>query len=131
MSDIFVIVGRIFLGALFVASAFGKLKGGIDAGTLKALAGYIGSRGLPAPEVLAYAAIAFEIVAGFAVMLGYLTLPVSALLAAYCLTTALFFHNFWTFPPEQLQNQLTHFFKNIALTGAFLILFGDKLRTRA
>jgi len=131
MSDIFVTIGRVLLGLLFVVAGIGKLKSGLDAGSLQQLAGYIGSRGLPSPQVLAYVTIGFEIIAGLALIFGYFVLPVSALLAAFCITAALFFHNFWTFPAEQAANQMNHFLKNVALTGAFLILFGDRLRSKA
>jgi putative oxidoreductase len=129
MSNIFVIFGRVLLGLLFVAAGLNKIRTGIDAGSLKMLAGYIGSRGLPQPEMLAYAAIAFEVIAGLALIFGFFVLPVSALLAAFCAVTALFFHNFWAFPADQMPNQFNHFIKNAALTGAFLILFGDRLRS--
>jgi putative oxidoreductase len=118
------------LGLLFVAAALAKLKGVMDGGgSLKALAGYIGSRGLPYPEAIAAATIAFELIGGLALIFGFFVIPVSALMATFCIVSALFFHNFWTFPAEQLTNQFNHFIKNIALTGAFLILFGDRLRS--
>jgi putative oxidoreductase len=129
VSNIFIVIGRVLLGALFVVAGLNKLKTGFDAGSLEQLAKYIAGRGLPQPQALAYAAVAFEIVAGLALIFGFFVLPVSALLAAFCLVTALFFHNFWTFPAEQMPNQMNHFVKNMALTGAFLVLFGSRLRS--
>jgi putative oxidoreductase len=129
MSNVFVMIGRVLLGLLFVTAALFKLKGAVDAGGLKNLAGYIASRGLPFPEIIAPATIAFELIGGLALIFGFFVLPVSALMAGFCVVSALFFHNFWSFPIEQLPNQFNHFIKNAALAGAFLILFGDRLRS--
>jgi putative oxidoreductase len=129
MSNVFVMIGRVLLGMLFVAAALFKLKGAVDAGGLKNLAGYISSRGLPYAEIIAPATIAFELIGGLALIFGFFVMPVAALMAAFCAVSALFFHNFWSFPADQLTNQFNHFIKNAALTGAFLILFGNRLRS--
>ena len=130
MHNLLVTIGRIMLGLFFLVSALLKIKGGADAGSLAQLAGYIGTRNLPAPQIIAYAVIVFEVVAGLALILGYFTSPVAFLLAAFCLVTAVLFHNFWASPADQMQGQLNNFLKNIALTGAFLVLAGDGIRMR-
>ena len=40
---------------------------------------------------------------------------------------ALLFHNFWAVPPEQAQNQMIHFMKNIAIMGGLLyvVIYGS------
>lgn len=125
-----VTLGRILLGLFFVVSALLKIKSGADAGSLNALAGYIGSRNLPSPQIIAYFVVAFELVCGLALVIGYFTTPVSLLLALFCLATAVLFHNFWAVPAEQMQGQINNFLKNIALTGAFLVLAGEGMRMR-
>jgi putative oxidoreductase len=66
-------------------------------------------------------AIAVEIVGGLALILGYRTRIVAAILAVFSLATAVFFH-------AQFgdQNQLIHFLKNVTLAGGFLqiVAFG-------
>ena len=130
MHTTLVTIGRVLLGLFFVIAALLKIKGGMDAGSLAGLTGYIGSRGLPMPNLIAYGVIAFEIVCGLAIIFGYFTMPVSMLLAAFCLATAVMFHNFWASPAEQLQGQLNNFLKNVGLAGAFLILAGESIRVR-
>lgn len=128
MSTPLFVIGRVLLGLFFVVSAGLKLKSGFDAGSFAGLAGYIGSRGIPQPLYVAYAAIAFELVAGLAIMAGFLTPVFGILLAGFCLVTAGMFHNFWTFPPDQVQNQLNAFLKNVGLAGGFLLVAGEGMR---
>ncbi len=130
MHTLFVTIGRVLLGLFFVVSALLKIKAGIDAGGVAGLAGYIGSRGLPQPQMLAYMVIAFELAAGILIVIGFLTTPVALLLAIYCLLTAGLFHNFWAVPTEQLQAQIAFFLKNVGLAGAFLVLAGEGIRVR-
>ena len=117
-------IGRIMLGLFFLVLGLAKAKGIMDAGGIKQPAGYIASRGLPQGELLAYGTIAFEIIGGIALVLGYFIGPVAALMAAFCLATAALFHNFWTFPADQMISQFQNFMKNIGLAGAYLVLLG-------
>ncbi len=128
MSNVITTIGRVLLGLLFVSAALALSKGAFDAGSLKNLSGYIASRGLPFPDILAPATIAFELICGLALIFGFFVVPVSALMAAFCIVSALYFHNFWSFPADQLINQFNHFIKNLALAGGFLVVFGDRLR---
>ncbi len=129
MLGLFVTTGRVLLALFFVISASLKIKGGMDAGSFSGLAGYIASRNLPQPLLIAYAVIAFEIIAGMAIIFGVFTMPVALLLAAFCLVSAGLFHNFWAAPANQFQGELNNFLKNIGLAGAFLTLAGEGIRT--
>ena len=129
MSSALVMIGRILLGLFFVISGLAKIKGGFDAGGLGGLAGYITSKGLPQPLLLAYATIALEVVGGHAIVFGFLTMPVALVFAVFCLATAGLFHNFWAVPAEQFQPQFVNFMKNIGLAGAFLTLAGSSQRS--
>lgn len=103
------LAGRILLAALFLLSGFSKLAN--PAGTI----GYIGSAGLPFPE-LAYAAAVFvEVVLAAALVLGYRTRIVATLIALFTIAAAFGFH-------FQLadQNQFIHFFKNLSIAGGLL-----------
>lgn len=132
MHGLLVTIGRVLLGAFFLVSGLLKIKGGVDAGGLTQLAGYISSR-IPVvlqPQMLAYAVIAFEVIGGLIIIIGKFTTPVALLLAAYCLAIAVLFHNFWAVAPEQFQAQLNNFLKTMALAGAFLVLAGEGIRVR-
>ena len=128
MNETLSIVGRIMLGLFFAASGVLKFIGVTDAGGLAPLAEYISSHGLPIPKALAAAVIAFEILAGLAIVFGRFVAPAGLLLAAFCLATALLFHKFWTAPLDQLTGQAYHFMKNIGLAGAFIMAAGESMR---
>jgi putative oxidoreductase len=110
------LVARVLLGLIFVWAGFGKVTG------FAATAGYIASKGLPLPEVLAVAAIVLELGGGVLLMLGWQARWAALGLAFVCLFTAVFFHDFWAVPADQMRNQTIHFLKNLAILGGMLLL---------
>jgi putative oxidoreductase len=109
------LVGRVLLSAIYLLSGFSKLA------APTATIGYIASAGLPfAPLGLAIA-VAVEVLGGVALIAGYRTRIVAAVLAVFTVATALAFHNNLTD-----QGQFIHFFKNIAMAGGLLqvVAFG-------
>ena len=119
------LLGRIMIGLPFILSGFGKLM------AHDATVGYIGSVGLPLPQVGWLIAIAVEMGGGALLVLGFRARAVAAVLAVFALATAIFFHrNFAD------QNQLIHFLKNVMLAGGLLqiVSFGtgsDRAQGRA
>ncbi len=113
-------VGRILIALIFLISGFGKLTG--FAGT----AGYIASKGLPFPEVLAALTIALEIGGGVLLVLGWKVRLVAALFFLWLIPTTFIFHRYWGVDPAQMQNQMVHFLKNVSIMGAMamLVAFG-------
>jgi putative oxidoreductase len=109
------LVGRLLLSAILLISVTGKLVA--PAGTIA----YIASAGLPFPQI-AFAIAGFvELVGGLALIAGYHTRIVAGALAIFCVAAALGFHN-----NLADQNQLFHFFKNVAMAGGLLqiVAFG-------
>ena len=102
-------LGRILMSSLFLMSGFGKLADPI--GT-KA---YIASKALPWPEAAYVIAVIIELGFGTALVLGYRTRMVAAVMAIFTLATGLTFHDNFADP-----KQLISFMKNIAITGGFL-----------
>ena len=115
--DLAALVGRILLAIVFIPAGFAKIGG--FAGT----AGYIASKGLPLPEVGAAIAVAVEIVAGIALLLGWKTHWAALALAVFTLVATIFFHAFWAVPPEQHMTQYLMFMKNIGIVGGLLALY--------
>jgi putative oxidoreductase len=109
------LIGRILLSAIFILSGFSKLA------APAMMIGYIGSVGLPLPQLALAVAIVVEIGGGLALIAGYRTRSVAAVLAVFSVFTALAFHN-----ALGDQNQFIHFFKNIAMAGGLLqiVAFG-------
>jgi len=110
------LVGRLLLALLFVPAGIAKIGG--FAGT----AGYIASKGLPAPELGVMIAIAVEVLGGLALILGLFTRYAALVLAAFTLVATFVFHNYWGVPAEQAMVQQLMFFKNIAVVGGLLTL---------
>lgn len=104
------LIARLFIGGFFLLAGVGKVAD--IAGT----AGYIQSVGLPG--FLAWPAAIFEIVLGLALIVGY-QIRIAALAgAAFCLFTAVVFHNNFA---DQMQ--MIMFLKNFSIAGAFLMFF--------
>ena len=110
MNTIAAFIGRILLALIFIVSGAGKL---FDPAGTEAL---ITGAGLPAG--LAIPAGLFELIAGLAVALGFMTRLFSILLAGFCLATAFFFHNQFGDPMQAAMA-----LKNVAIAGGFLCLF--------
>ncbi|GAB3359459.1 DoxX family protein [Lysobacter tyrosinilyticus] len=103
------LLGRVLLATLFLMSGLGKIAG------YAATAGYMASVGVPG--MLLPLVILAEVGGGLAIMAGWKTRIVSLLLAGFTLIAALLFHNNFA---DQMQ--MIMFMKNVAITGAFLIL---------
>ena len=109
------LAGRALIAAIFLPS--GLSKAADPAGTI----GYIGSAGLPLPEVGYVIAVVVEVIGGLLLAIGYRTRLVASALAIFTLAAAFGFH-------FQLgdQNQFIHFFKNLAMAGGLfqVVAFG-------
>jgi putative oxidoreductase len=106
------LIARLFIGGFFLLAGVGKVAD--IAGT----AGYIQSVGLPG--FLAWPAAIFEIVLGLALIVGYQTRIAALAGAAFCIFTAVLFHN-----NLADQTQMIMFLKNFSIAGAFLMFFAN------
>ena len=70
----------------------------------------------------AIGAIIVELGAGILLILGWKTRWAAAALLVFTAMAALLFHNFWALPPDQAQNQMIHFLKNISMMGGLLFV---------
>jgi len=77
---------RVLLSFMFIMAGYGKLAD--PAGT----AGMISGAGLPAADLLAYAAGIFELVAGLFILVGFQTKITAWTVALFCVFTGLVFH---------------------------------------
>ena len=112
MTNIFDLLGRILISALFIISAYNKILS-ID-GTMSWMEGY----GMPG--LLLYPVIAFEIILPLFVIVGYNARISAALLAIFCIATAFIFHLDFSDPMQKIS-----FLKNIGLAGGFLFIVAN------
>ncbi len=110
------LAGRLLLALLFLPAGISKIGG--FAGTV----GYIGSKGLPMPELGAVIAIVVEVLGALALIAGFGTRIAALALAVFTLVATVFFHNYWGMPAEMQMVQKLMFFKNIGVVGGLLVL---------
>ena len=112
MANVFDLIGRILISALFLISAFNKIF---------SLDGTIGwMEGFGVPGFLLYPTIALEIILPIFVIVGYQARISAGLLAIFCLVTAFIFHFNFSDQP-----QLILFLKNLGLAGGFLFIVAN------
>jgi putative oxidoreductase len=110
------LVGRILIAFIFVFSGIGKLTG------FEGTVAYIASKGLPLPQLAAIAAIVVELGGGIMLVVGWKARWAAAAMLVFTGMAALLFHNFWAASPDQAQNQMIHFMKNISMMGGLLFV---------
>jgi putative oxidoreductase len=108
------ITGRTLIALIFLMSGAAKVAG--FAGTV----GYIASKGLPLPAVGAVAAIIVELGGGILLVIGWQARIAAAAMFVFTFLAAIFFHDFWAVPADQVQNTMIHFMKNISMMGGLL-----------
>lgn len=111
------LIARVLLALMFVLAGFGKLAG------LEGTAGYIASKGLPAPQLLALGAGVVELAAGVLIIVGWQARWAALALAAFTLVATVIFHNYWALPADQQMMQQLMFMKNLSVIGGLLVLF--------
>ena len=112
MVNVVDLIGRLFISALFLISAYNKVF------NLEGSMGWMEGFGIPG--FLIFPAIAVEIVLPILVIVGYQARIAAGVLAIFCLITAFLFH--FDFAD---QSQLISFLKNIGLAGGFLFIVAN------
>ncbi|HZV99424.1 MAG TPA: DoxX family protein [Methylophilaceae bacterium] len=108
------LTGRILIALIFVLAGSGKIT------SFEGTVGYIASKGLPLPQLLAIGAILIELGGGLMLILNWKARWAATAMLLFTALAALIFHNFWAVPPDQAQNQMIHFMKNLSIMGGLL-----------
>ncbi|PVB62079.1 DoxX family protein [Labrenzia sp. 011] len=103
------LAGRLLIAPLFLVSGLTKL------GAAESTIAWISASGLPFATLAYVGALAVEIVGSIALIAGYKTRYIAAVMALFTVAAALAFHN-----ALGDQNQFIHFFKNISIAGGLL-----------
>lgn len=115
--DVSALVARVLLAAIFIYGGFGKI-GGFE-GTV----GYIASKGMPFPPLMAVGAIVVELGGGLLLLFGYRARWAALAIFLFLIPTTLIFHGFWAVPAEQMANERNAFLKNAAIMGGMLMVW--------
>ena len=108
-------LARLLLCSLFIWDGVLQLRD--PAGT----ASYFESVNVPSPQIAVWVSIAVHLLGGIGILIGFMTRWAAALLILLCLGTAFGVH----LPAGDMEN-MTHFYKNLVMTGGLLyvIAFG-------
>ncbi len=115
---IIALIGRLLLSAIFIMSGVNKFMNPDQT------VAYMTQHGLPAVQVLFWAAVAVELLGGALVVVGFQARIGAGLLACFLVPTTLVFHKFWGGPvgAEIDQAQLIATMKNLAIMGGLLVI---------
>ena len=114
--DLLLLIARIAIVLLFILSGYPKMLH-YD-GTVQ----YMASIGTPMPALAAIIAILMEVPAVILVILGFFTRPLAVIFIFYTLGTAVIGHHFWNMTGDAVMPNMINFYKNISISGAFLLL---------
>lgn len=119
MGGIVLLIGRVVFSFFFIYSGFNHLT------NLSMYAQYAGSAGVPAPTVAVAVTGLMLLGGGLSLLLGVKPKVGAALLVIFLVPTAFMMHKFWGIAdPMMAANQAGHFWKNIALAGGALMIYG-------
>jgi len=110
INNVSALVGRTLIAIMFIMAGYSKIGG------YEGTQGYMESVGVPG--FLLPAVIAVELLAGIAVLVGYQTKIAALLLGGFTFLAAVIFHSDFG-----QQMEMILFMKNLAISGAFLLLF--------
>ncbi|HEY6831346.1 MAG TPA: DoxX family protein [Pseudolabrys sp.] len=116
-TDFLLLVGRVLLGWIFLASGFAKLSN--IAGTTA----YFATRGLEPASFWAVFGGTYEFLIGAALILGIATRYAALATIVWVAIATIIAHRYWTYPAEQQGAQYINFMKNLAIIGGALYVF--------
>lgn len=116
-SDFLLLVGRVLLGWLFLASGYGKL------GNIAGATAYFTSLGMTPPGSWAWFAGCAEVALGAALILGIATRYAALATFIWVLVATAIAHRYWTYPAPAQGAQYNNFLKNLAIMGGALCAF--------
>lgn len=116
LNSTLLLVSRVCIASVFLVFGIRKLMA--VAGT----AGYFTKLGLPMADILVWLVILIEVGGALLLIVGWQTRLVAWIMAAFVVLATLAAHRYWEFEAAQYVAQLTNFMKNLAITGALLMV---------
>ncbi|HEY1721195.1 MAG TPA: DoxX family protein [Magnetospirillaceae bacterium] len=114
--DALLLIGRVLVSLIFIWSGIGKVM------NFGGMSGYIGSLGLPVPELFTVIEIIIELGGGLALFFGVLFRLAVLGIIVHTILTALLVHHFWSVAADQALEQTIQFMKNVTIVGGLLFL---------
>jgi uncharacterized membrane protein YphA (DoxX/SURF4 family) len=111
------LLGRVLLGGYFLHAGYTHFK------NLKGMAGYAGSMGVPMPEVAVAGTGLLLTLGGLSILTGLYPAAGLTCLIIFFLGVTPKMHQFWKMQGDMKMTQKLLFMRNVALTGAILMLY--------
>jgi putative oxidoreductase len=109
------LLGRILFAFIFVIAGAAHFT--------KADIGYAESAGVPMASIIVPFSGLMAVVGGLSIALGYKAKWGAWLIVLFLIPVTVTMHAFWkATDPQMIQNQQVHFFKNVAMLGAALMI---------
>ncbi len=119
-TSILTVLGRLMIATIFLMSAAGN-----KIPQFNSVAGYMASKGVPAPKIMLVGAIVFLILGSVSIIVGYKARLGAALLLVFLIFATYFFHDFWNFQGAEQQPQMIQFMKNLSMMGTMVFLMAN------
>ncbi len=125
MSDALNLVARVLLSAVFIVYgylAFADVNAWLSFNqtALKRFFDLVAA--LPPPTWFGYLIAAIQLLGGLAILVGFKTRWVASAFVVYLILVVYFAHNFWDMQGPARGGNMAHFYKNLAIMSAFLLL---------
>ena len=118
MAGTVLLIGRVVFSFFFIYSGINHLT------KLTMMSQYAGASGVPAPTLSVAVSGLMLLAGGVSILLGVQPRWGALLIALFLVPAAFMVHKFWGIAdPMMAANQAAHFWKNIALTGACLMIY--------
>lgn len=119
-SAIIFLIGRIMFGGYFVMMGLNHF------GNHKMLTGYTSSKKIPMPSVAVYFSGILILLGGAGIISGMYPVISLMLIIVFLLPVSFLIHSYWkNSDPMAKMADMTHFYKNMALIGAALMLIAS------
>ncbi|MBA2523780.1 MAG: DoxX family protein [Solirubrobacterales bacterium] len=115
--EVVFLAGRVLFALIFIASGLAHIT------KRNQMAPFAEAQGAPAPMLSVVGSGVMILVGGVLVALGLWADVGALLIVVFLIPAAFLFHAFWKIEdPMEAQGQQAHFFKNVSLIGAALII---------
>ena len=124
MPDIVILLSRILMSAVFIVYGwmkFANVTGILNSEGTKRFMALVAS-GAPAPTWLGYLIAAIELLGGLAILIGVKTRWVAGAFVLWVIIVTALGHPFWTLEGAAHAPNMSNFYKNLAIMGAYLLL---------
>ena len=126
MSDALNLVARILLSAVFIVYGYLGFADVVawlnfNQAALKRFFDLVAG-GLAPPTWFGYLIATIQLFGGFAILIGFKTRWIACAFIVYLIFVVYFAHNFWDMQGAARGGNMAHFYKNLAIMAAFLLL---------